>query len=492
MAMTLDAEAFLRRLWALDELLVGKGFHRISPWWRRELERFVRALAGGDRAAVRRWVIRAGRRAGKSSTLCRLAVAWGLWGSWHVPAGDIAVVAFVSVSKDESSARLRTIAEILRALGVPFEPRGEEVEVTGSRPVVFRTIAATTKAGVGFTAIVVMGDEVSRWESRDSAANPAREVLGSLFPTLASQPFGFSVLCSSPWSTDDYHSEIFSASNTDHQITSFGATWQCNPTITEERTHELEPCVRTWQREYAALPGATVSAAVDSGDVKACVGLRPNANATEGFIAIDASSLRADAFTYIAGTTTEAAELVVREVGGWDGEALRSVSMRDVVRTIAERAKRWRASVVYGDQREEASLRSLFSEERVGFTSYAWSEPSKDDAMQLLRRLMRERRLCLPDDDRLVRQLVNLKAHLAPSGRVRYLTNGQDYASALITLAHAIVAGDFIVGRRASVVYAGGQYIDLAASRRSHHDPFEPPLHRDSGSRFGGIPGRGF
>jgi hypothetical protein len=474
------ASAFLSKLAALDRKLVAAGFHQTSPWWRRELERFVHALARGDRAGVRRWVIRAGRRAGKSSTLCRLAVAWALWGSWHVPAGDVAVVAFVSVSKDESSARLRTIAEILKALHVPFEQRGEELEVTGSRPVLFRTIAATTKAGVGFTSIVVMGDEVSRWEARDSAANPAREVLGSLFPTLASQPFGFSVLCSSPWSTDDYHAELYDSGNTDHQITSHASTWTANPTISEERTRELEPDPRTWQREYAAIPGATVSAAVDPEDIRACIDIKPLGTPTAaGFVAIDASSLRADAFTFICGRTTDRDELLVQEVGGWDGDELRSVSMRDVVRTIATRARQWGARVVYADQREEASLATLFSEEDIGFKSYAWSEPSKDEAMQLLRRLMRERRVSLPDDPRLVRQLVNLKAHLAPSGRVRYLTNGQDYASALITLAHALHAGDFVMGT--GRFYSAEQKAWLA---RQYHSAGTDNLGGIDASRF--------
>ena len=63
--------SLLARFDALDRALVAAGFPPTSPWWRRELERFLRS-------GRRRWVIRAGRRAGKSSTLCRLAVAVAL------------------------------------------------------------------------------------------------------------------------------------------------------------------------------------------------------------------------------------------------------------------------------------------------------------------------------------------------------------------------------------------------------------------------------
>lgn len=453
-----DAQRFLARLWAMDAELVKHGFHATSPWWRREIERFVRALASGQTdaasARVRRWVIRAGRRSGKSSTLCRLAVAWARWGTWHVPTGDIAVVAFASISRDEASSRLRTIGQILEVLGVGFAERGEELETTGPRPVLFKVFSASTRS-VGFTAILVLGDEVSRWESRETAANPAREVFGSLLPTLASQPYGFSVVCSSPWSTDDYHAALFEQGNTAHQIVSSATTWEANPTISEARTRELEPDPRTWSREYANEPGATVSVALDPDDIEACYAGAARGRLAKGFVAIDASSLREDAFTYLCGRETDGQELVVLEAGGWDGAELRRVSMHTIVRTIAARAKHYGVRYVFGDQREEAGLKALFSQQGTILKTFAWSETSKDDAVMRLRRAMRERSLFLPSEPpTLKRELLGMKARLMPSGRITYATNGLDYASALITLMHAVVAGDVRLDVRKSRAYS--------------------------------------
>ncbi len=61
-------------------------------------------------------------------------MVWALWGTWHVPAGDVAVVPFISVSKDEAPGRLRTIGAILKALGIACVERGDELEITGARP----------------------------------------------------------------------------------------------------------------------------------------------------------------------------------------------------------------------------------------------------------------------------------------------------------------------------------------------------------------------
>jgi hypothetical protein len=428
------AVSFLARFDAMNVALVAAGFPPISDWWRRQIGRFFERRR-------RRWVIRAGRRAGKSSTLARLAVAWALWGTWSVPPGDIAVVAFVSVDRDEAAARLRTIAAVLRALGVHFEERGDELEIGGARPVLFRVATCSTRGTVGFTSIACFCDEVAKWESRDSGANPAREVVGTLAPTMATQAAAFLALSSSPWSVDDYHAEQFDLGDTDHQMVSFAPTWLANPTITEQQTHDLEPDPKVWQREYAAEPGVTTSLALDGDDLKACTGRAPIGQPSFSFLPLDASSLRGDAFAWLEGHQTTASELVITAVRGFEGAELRDVSMRDVVRTIAGRAHSLGVRVIYGDQREDASLLAMFAEEGVTFDPIPWTDVSKDDAFQALRRLMRERKLLLPNDERLLRQCRSVKARLLPSGRTKYETNGKDYLSALVTLAHRVVSG---------------------------------------------------
>lgn len=245
-----DVDGFLSAYDRLDAVLVKAGFPATSPWWRAQIERFFRSRR-------RRWVIRAGRRAGKSSTLCRLAACWALAGPWSVPLGDTAVIPFVSLDRDEAAGRIRTISEILTALGVPHEPTSDEIYLP-SRRLKFSVKTCSVRA-VGFTSVAIFADEMARWTSRDDSANPAREVMGSLRPTAATQPFAFEVCSSSPWSTVDYHAELFSQGDTDYQLTSFAATWTANPTISEADTYGLEPDENTRLREYAAIPSTILS-----------------------------------------------------------------------------------------------------------------------------------------------------------------------------------------------------------------------------------------
>lgn len=238
----------VRRLLALDEALAEKGFPRLSPWWRATLTRFYESRK-------RQLVLRAGRRAGKSSSLCRVAVCEALYGEHKVPPGDLGVVSFVSVSMKEAMARLRTIRTILDALGVKYRPMtgGGGIQLVG-RPVAFVVFAATVAGVSGFTCICGIGDEVAKWRDADTGANPATEVLASWRPTMATQPNAHMFLSSSPVGRLDAHATAVDEGDTRTQMVECAPTWVANPTVTEEETHDLEPDIELWRREYAAIP----------------------------------------------------------------------------------------------------------------------------------------------------------------------------------------------------------------------------------------------
>lgn len=452
--------AFLAKLKKLDQVVAAAGFPAMSPWWWAQIDRFVRS-------GRRRWLLRVGRRGGKSSTLCRLAVAWALYGSWSIPLGDVGVIAFVSIDRDEAAARLRTIAAILRTLGVAFEERSDEIEITGARPVLFRVTTCSTRGVVGFTSIAVFGDEVARWESRETSANPAAEVIGSLAPTLATQPDGFMVLSSSPWSLDDFHATEFAKGDTEHQLTSFAPTWSANPTLTEERTHELEPDNKRWLREYAAQPSASVSAALDGDAISRAQRYLPaGLRLMQPVVCLDFSSGRGDAVVWSrvcwarqdetpelvserryvhgighfwepvvdeAGNTMPNPDfeprpplLVIGPVEHQLGTFWHSLPSTQLVARIAKDAKRWGAAAVIGDSNNGYGLEGMFAAQGLRFITVPWSQPNKAAAVTRIKRWMRDAQLCLPMPtespaaERLDRELRAYEERLSPSGVAIY------------------------------------------------------------------------
>lgn len=234
-------------LGAIDRVLVDKGWVPISRWWRRVIKR---AYASGKKTQV----IRGGRRGGKSSTIIgRIAVAEMLSKDHVVPPGDVGWYIVLSVDKGQAKDRILTAHKALEALEIQHRHTTEEITLA-DRPIGMKAIAATLNAVVSFTCIGVLCDEMARWRDKDSGANPARDILTSLKPTMATMKKAIGWFVSAPWSTLDEHHKMVELGDTEAQCVFVGATWEMNPTLTEDETHLLEPDYQSWLREYAAKP----------------------------------------------------------------------------------------------------------------------------------------------------------------------------------------------------------------------------------------------
>lgn len=209
-------------------------------------------------------MIRGGRRGGKSSTVCRIAVAEILNEKHNVPPGDIGIFAIISATKEQAKERLKTCGQILSALGIAHHQTAESITLD-DRPTGIRCFAGTLRAAVSFTSIGALADEIARWQDEDGA-NPAKEILASLRPTAATMPHAQFWLVSSPWSVLDEHHRMMAAGDGPSQRVFTGTTWQMNPSLTEADTRALEPDEPTWSREYAAVPMASEETAFFSYD----------------------------------------------------------------------------------------------------------------------------------------------------------------------------------------------------------------------------------
>jgi hypothetical protein len=237
----------------LDAHLVSKGFPPSSPWWRKRIERFIRS-----RRKTSVW--RVGRRGGKSSTICRVLVVLALVYAWPITPGDTGVIPIVSVDGGEATGRLVMIEAILLALeAVPFAPYSDPTSHGWKfldRPVQFRVKTCSIPGTSGFTAIGVLADEMSKWRGPSDGKNPSKEIMTSLRAATANMPQARIFAVSSAFSTTDHHAVMVDKgdSEEDDQLVFIGATWECNPTLTEDDTHKLEPDTRKHDREYGSQP----------------------------------------------------------------------------------------------------------------------------------------------------------------------------------------------------------------------------------------------
>lgn len=250
--MARDQERFLRALWAMEDELVHAGLPPMPAWWRERLTEFYRT-------GKQRLIVRKGRRVYASTCVApRLGVAEALFGEHeHVPGTPPLEYAYLSVKKAEAVERIAGIAAILNILGVPFHGSTERL-VLDDAPAAFNVRTASFRTAVGSTIAYAWLDEVARWNDNELGANPAEMIVSSLAPALATLPDSKMFLNSTPLSVNDYHARQFELGETPLQCIIFGATWEINPTLTEEATRLLEPDETAWLREYAGVPTDTL------------------------------------------------------------------------------------------------------------------------------------------------------------------------------------------------------------------------------------------
>jgi hypothetical protein len=215
------------RLRAIDRVLASNGFHSMSEWWDLQFDLFY---ASGKF----QFTGRDGRRAGKSSSMCRAMVSEGIGTPRTLPPGEAGVWPIISHTMSEAHDRLDTIEAILTALA--FRSVDKKPDEFGTyqrttelgrklirtldvnRNTIEWTVYPPTINGVsGFTAIGALCDEGAKWRDDKTGANPASIVLGSLRPCFATQPDAHLFFVSSAFSTIDAHHDAIEEGDTDKQ-----------------------------------------------------------------------------------------------------------------------------------------------------------------------------------------------------------------------------------------------------------------------------------
>jgi hypothetical protein len=430
-------EAVLRGLAEDERVFVGLGFPPMSPWWADT----IRQWYGSNKRQI---VARVGRRGGKSSSLCRLAVAEARHGLHKVPPGDTGVVAIVSADRRDAQARLKTIMSLLDALGEAYKPDGDGAIVLQDRPVGFRVFTGSISGVSGFTGIFVFCDEVSKWKDRDTGANPATEVLASIRPTMATMPNARIVLSSSPMGHHDAHYDAFEAGDTGFQMVAYAPTWEANPTLTEADTRTLEEEEVVWQREYAAVPQADseqtlIPATVVNGSVRVQPAELEHKDGSMYVATMDPAT-RGNAWTLILARR----ELDVRRVclaRQWMGSRDCPLSPKAVLEEIAAILLPYGVRRVYSDQFAGDALVDIGRDTGLHIELAPWSQSSRREALEEMRSLFLASRIEIPDDADVISDILSVQRVLTRAGSGHALRKrGARHADYAMSLAMAVQA----------------------------------------------------
>ncbi len=399
-------ERVLDFLEQLDERL-APAFPTMSPFWLSETRRFY------THPTAKTWSARVGRGGAKSTQIVKIAFAETIAGSFAIPPGEVHWFAIVSENKDEAAGRLRLIEALLDAMKMEYSRDGDSIVLKrpGWERRGFKVLAARLGAVSGFRAIGLAMDEVAKWNN--DGTNPAAEIAASANAMLVTHPAAKRLAFSSPLAAGGLHYELVERGETARQIVSLAPTWVANPSISEERTHELEDDPRVWKREYLAEPQAGALAAFDPDLVERALAnqVPDDYVRCSRVLLVDPTAGASDNYAYGFCRWRLDPERVrhILEfsfVGGIADASKRGLTSNDVVAFLTREARTRGVAYAHGDQFERFALASAFALRGITYIAHTWTAPMKERAVERVRTWLRDGSLSLPDYEPLRRELL--------------------------------------------------------------------------------------
>ena len=224
-----------------------------------------------------------GRRGGKSRILAFIAIYLAVCFDWrpYLSPGERGYISILAAFRDQAQTIIGyvtaafldhpTLSRLL--IG---QPAAESVSISGS--VVIRVATASFRAVRSSTTIAALCDEIAFWRTEDTSANPDREILEALKPSMLTIPNSMLFGASSPyarrgvlWEAYDQH---YGAAKYQRgaPLVWKAPTWVMHPSIDRkeiDEKYEADPLSAA--AEYGAEFRSDIAAFVDMDVVKALV-----------------------------------------------------------------------------------------------------------------------------------------------------------------------------------------------------------------------------
>ena len=419
--------------------LAAHGVPKPSKFWQAEARRFYL------HPSAKQHVVCAGRGGDKSRESCIESIADVTAGTFNIAPGERHYYTHVSENVAEAAKTLGVLEQYLRILRIPHTRTGDTIELT-TMPRGWKVLACRVGAVSGWRCIGWTADECAKWSN--DGVDPTAEVIASVKAMTVTHPEVRGRVRSSPLASTGFFYDAWAKGDTASQLTAQAATWVANDSVTEAQTRELEPDERVWRREYAAIPQAGTLGAFDPDAIARAFRRRDLRGAWFGqpVVVIDASSGRKDAWTWGSAQwvqTHEGRFLLFEDVDGTEGSFWKSTGGAEIVRRIVNLADDIDAKAVHGDQRESLMLASEFRKHGVLYRVHDWTAVSKPAAVERVRRWFREEAICLPEHERMKRELHAFEERVTSSGAFTFGARGSghdDYVALILTAAMADAA----------------------------------------------------
>jgi hypothetical protein len=416
----------LTALLDIDAALEREGVPPISPYWRGEAERFYR------HASARLLVECVGRGGDKSRTSTKMAIAEVLAGSFRVPPGERHYFTHVAENRDEAAKTLAVLEQYLRILRVGFARSSDTIELQ-QLPLGFKVLACRVGAVSGWRCIGWTADECAKWDNEGT--DPSTEVIASIRAMTVTHPEARGRMFSSPLGILGHFYDTWIRGDAADQVVGHAASWEANPSITEERTRQLERDERKWQREYKAVPTqetdqSMFTAVLLDRVTRATPGDVPKEGGVTYVAAMDPGYVR-NPWTFViagkrlVGNRVKRSVVLARE---WRGTDAYPNDPRRILREIAPLCRLYGIDGVYTDQYEKYGLQAIAEEPEIAIGVWVRDQnaTARLASYEALLMEISDDEVELPKHEQLRADLLAVRQRLTPNGFTVHLPQTPD------------------------------------------------------------------
>ena len=364
------------------------------------------------------WAI-VGRRGGKSFIMSIIAVYLALFRSFkqYLSPGERGVIQVIAADRAQARVIFRYISAILNSKPI-FQQyiqneTKESIELSTGVDIEVATCSFRTIRGR--TVVCAILDEIAFW--RVEGANPDKEILAAIRPSMATIPNSLLLVISSPYARFgvlyEHHKDYYGKDDSEVLV------WQAptklmNPTISgifiaKERLKDPSAARAEWDAEFRE----DIESYVNRDVVEACVVMGrkelPPLPGVKYSAFVDPSGGSSDSMTLAIAHEDEG-----RRVLDAVRERKPPFSPDAVVEEFCTLLKQYRIGVVRGDRYAGQWPRERFS---VHGISYEVADKPKSDIYQNFLPLLNSKQVELLDSDRLVNQIVSLERKTTRGGK---------------------------------------------------------------------------
>jgi len=365
------------------------------------------------------WLI-VGRRGGKSliaSLTALYLTAFKDYSAYLAP-GEIATAMVIATDRAQARVIMRYVngfIDNIPMLAKMVKRRTEETIEFNNRTAI-EVHSCSFRSVRGYTLCAVVADEIAFWRADDSA-NPDKEILAAVRPGLATIPGSMLIGISSPYARRgalyEAHKKHFGKDG-DPVFVWNAPSLDMNPSLSPDVVAQaMEDDESSAKAEYLAQFRTDIESLIDRETINALVvpgriGLPPVPRISY-YAFVDPSGGSADSMTLAICHEANGKVIIDTLL-----EKKPPFSPEDTVREFAGTLQAFGISEVVGDRYAGEWPREQFR--KYGIT-YETSEKNKSELYQAMLPVMNSGRVELPDNKRLISQLIGLERRTARGGR---------------------------------------------------------------------------